>query len=108
MPNQQVTSFSASELEIPVPYASEDDLEGLTVLLSKGKEAYEYRLETFPWNLDSQTLLAMFQGNSPLEKLIRLKKALDDFEEGWQLVKILTPGDQSNEIKVIYRKHITD
>jgi hypothetical protein len=96
------------EICIPVPGFGEDQIAEVSLTVGDKKVVYSYRVESFPWLIDSQTK----DSSSPiddyehatLEQINNLRKSLSNYDKGWELIQIFTPRKGATHIQVLYRK----
>lgn len=92
------------ELCVPVPILSGDEIAEITVVV-KGKMAkYNYRIESFPWEVEDE----LSQIEDPLAKsltrIYRLKQAIESYDKNWELIQIFNPAENDTHVQVLYRK----
>jgi len=95
------------EICIPVPAFGEDQIAEVTLTVGNKKLSYSYRVESFPWNLDSNPQeIANFDEHehASAEQIMILKSALATYDKGWELIQIFTPRKGATHIQVLYRK----
>jgi len=92
------------DLCIPIPGFGEDEIAELHLKVGDRKISYDFRVESFPWDIDDE-----LNGNDDditrsLARISRLRKAIENYDKSWQLIQIFTPADNSRYIQVLYRK----
>jgi len=92
------------DLCIPVPGFGENEIAELHLKVGDRKISYDFRVESFPWDVEDE-----LNGNSDevsvsLARISRLKKAIDEYDDSWELIQIFTPAEKSKYIQVLYRK----
>jgi len=92
------------DLCIPIPGFGEDEIAELHLKVGDRKISYDFRVESFPWDIEDE-----LNGNSDeitqsLARISRLRKAIENYDKSWQLIQIFTPADNSRYIQVLYRK----
>ncbi|MBN2273586.1 MAG: hypothetical protein JXR41_09050 [Bacteroidales bacterium] len=94
------------ELCIPVPYMKEDEKAEVEVTLQGRKLKYDFRVESFPWEVED----ALSSLTEPLERslarIYRLKKAIEGYDNSWELIQIFNPSENADHVQVLYRKKI--
>lgn len=92
-----------TDLYVPVPDFSGNDIAEITVVV-KGKQLkYEFRIESFPWeSFDNSSE----QLSKSLTRIYNLKKAIESYDTEWELVQIFNPGSKDTHIRVLYKKKI--
>lgn len=91
------------ELCVPIPISSDTQVAEVDVNLKDGSGSFHFRLESFGWDISSQT-----NEDDPItEKLMKiynLKKAIEEYDNNWELIQIFTPPANSKSIQVLFRK----
>jgi hypothetical protein len=92
------------EICIPIPQLKGEEIADVDVTLAGKKIHYQFRLESFPWEVGEE-----FAGlEDPLERslarIYRLKRAIEGYDPAWELIQIFNPDEQADHIHVLYRK----
>jgi hypothetical protein len=92
------------DLCIPIPGFGENEIAELHLKVGDQKISYDFRVESFPWDIDDE-----LNGNSDeitqsLARISRLKSAIQNYDKSWELIQIFTPADHASYIQVLYRK----
>ena len=87
-----------------MPYLRDNEVARVEVWIAGRKIKYDFRVESFPWEVDDE-----FSGLSdPLERslarIYRLKGAIEGYDKDWELIQIFNPDEHSDHIHVLYRK----
>ena len=90
------------ELCIPIPVDIEAELTEVEVKIGKTKLKFQYRLESFPWEIDSTDLKEGL--GEDLIKVYKLKKTIADYDQNWDLIQIYTPLEKAKVIQILFRK----
>ena len=95
------------EINIPIPNIEENELVTIEVSLGKENKKLLFRLE--PINLEtSQSDTSLVNNNlSALERIENLKKVIESYDKGWELIQIFAPLEKTNYIHILYRKKQT-
>ena len=90
------------DVSIPIPNFNENEPVELEVKVGKNKMKYYFRIVSFPWETyEDQEDESI--GNS-LFKINLLKKAIKNYDKGWELIQIYTPPKNAKKIEILYRK----
>ena len=93
------------DLCVPLPNLKDNQIAQLEVTIGQEKLKYEFRVESFLWETDED--FAKFSTDHlslSLARISRLKKALESYDNNWELIQIFTPNENSRFIQVLYRK----
>ena len=96
-------------ITIPLPHFGEDESAEVHVFIGGKKITYDFRIESFPW--DMETLppeLANQDIPQSLAKIYQLKKAIAEYDNNWELLQIFTPAEGAKRIQVLYRQRKTE
>lgn len=94
------------EICIPISNLGEDEIADVTVTIGGKKLSYSFRVESFPWGLDSEQQIADDEDtqHATLEQIAMLRNSLASYDSGWELIQIFTPRVGASHIQVLYRK----
>lgn len=95
------------EICIPVPGFGEDQIADVTLTIGDKKVSYSFRVESFPWSIDSETSESISNDDyehASLEQIVNLRNSLANYNKGWELIQIFTPRKGATHIQVLYRK----
>ncbi|MEE4196958.1 MAG: hypothetical protein V2I54_04890 [Bacteroidales bacterium] len=92
------------DLCIPIPGFGEDEIAELHLKVGDRKISYDFRVESFPWDVDDELNGNADEITRSLARISRLRKAIENYDKNWQLIQIFTPAENSNYIQVLYRK----
>ncbi len=92
------------EINIPLPNMNDDDQVEIELLVGKRKEKHYYRLESVPWEKDSDHIETEKKENSSAERIESLKKAIKNYDKNWELIQIFAPLEKSLNIHILYKK----
>jgi len=89
------------EICLPIPKILEN--EKIDIKLSIGNQQFIYHIESFNWNsnniIDKKNSIT-----DSLTKILNLKKAIENYDESWELIQIFTPQKNSEWVQVLYRQ----
>ena len=92
------------ELCVPVPALTGDDYAEITVLVKGKKIKYDYRIESFPWEVEDELSQTDDHLARSLARIYRLKQAIESYNKAWELIQIFNPTDSATHVQVLYRK----
>jgi hypothetical protein len=95
------------EICIPIPSFGEDQIAEVILTVGDKKMSYSYRIESFPWNVDSNLNVTdefSEHEHASFDQIMMLRSALASYDKGWELIQIFTPRKGATHIQVLYRK----
>jgi hypothetical protein len=94
------------DLCVPVPYLNEKEIAQVDVTIGGEKKKYQFRVESFPWDLDDELSGRVTEDEvtQSLLRITRLKNAINSYDPEWELLQIFTPSENARHIQVLYRK----
>ena len=92
------------DLCIPVPGFAENEIAELHLKVGDKKISYDFRVESFPWDIEDELNDDSDHISTSLARITRLRKSIADYDKNWELIQIFTPADHSKYIQVLYRK----
>lgn len=92
------------DLCIPIPGFGENEIAELHLKVGDKKISYDFRVESFPWDVDDELNGDNDELTASLARISRLKSAIENYDKSWELIQIFTPADSSKFIQVLYRK----
>ena len=92
------------DLSIPIPHFGEDQIAEIELRIGGKKISYEFRVESFSWELPSEYAELTEENEKSLAKILNLKKAIANYDKEWELIQIFTPLENAKRIQVLYRK----
>lgn len=92
------------DLCIPVPGFGENEIAELHLKVGDKKISYDFRVESFPWDIDDELNGDSDELSRSLARISRLKSAIEAYDKTWELIQIFTPASTSKYIQVLYRK----
>ena len=92
------------EINIPIPNIEED--ESVTIEVSIGKENKQLFFRLEPINLKPNQADTILTDNSlsSIERVEKLKKVIESYDKGWELIQIFAPLEKTDNIHILYRK----
>lgn len=94
------------EICIPIPYLKEYENAQVEVTLSGEKIRYNFRVESFPWEVGNEYSNLTDPLERSLARIYKLKTAIEQYDQEWELMQIFNPDKDANHIHVLYRKRI--
>ncbi|MHC1705444.1 MAG: hypothetical protein AB9846_16200 [Tenuifilaceae bacterium] len=93
------------EICIPISNLGDDEIADVTLTIGGRKISYSFRVESFPWSLPTdQNSSEEDTQHATLEQIARLRSSIANYDSGWELIQIYTPGHGASHIQVLYRK----
>lgn len=93
------------DLCVPIPHLNDNQIAQLEVTVGQEKLKYEFRVESFLWEVEDDLVTHTSDHLSrSLARITRLKKAIETYDKEWELIQIFTPSEHSKFIQVLYRK----
>lgn len=92
------------EICIPIPYLKEQEIADVEVSLAGHKIRYNFRVESFPWEVEDEFASLTDPLERSLARIYRLKSAIDNYDKEWELIQIFNPDENADHIHILYRK----
>jgi hypothetical protein len=92
------------DLCIPIPGFGENEIAELHLKVGDKKISYDFRVESFPWDVEDELNGDSDELSTSLARISRLKSSIENYDKAWELIQIFTPADKSKFIQVLYRK----
>ncbi|HSH50754.1 MAG TPA: hypothetical protein VK982_03425 [Bacteroidales bacterium] len=92
------------DLCIPIPGFGEDEIAELHLKVGDRKISYDFRVESFPWDIDDELNGNDDEITRSLARISRLRTAIQNYDRSWELIQIFTPANHASYIQVLYRK----
>lgn len=93
------------DLCVPIPGFGEEEVAELHLKIGDKKISYDFRVESFPWDIQDELDKATEDELSrSLARITRLKNALNSYDKDWELIQIFTPSENAHYIQVLFRK----
>jgi hypothetical protein len=85
------------DVSIPLPEFLEQQIAEIEVKINGKKRQYNFRVESFRWEPDSEVW--------DIEKKIkRLQELLNSYDKKWELIQIFKPKEESKFVQVLFRQ----
>jgi len=92
------------EICLPIPIGIDAELAEVEVKIGNKNISIQYRLESFPWEVEEQELENKDGITDNLLKIYQLKKSIANYDKDWELIQIFTPADNARYIQILFRK----
>ncbi len=92
------------ELCVPVPDLGENQFADIELKVGTEKKKFFYRVVSFPWDVKDDLPEFDDELSLSLARISRLKKAIEKFDQDWELIQIFNPPENATHIQVLYRK----
>lgn len=86
------------DVSIPLPEFLEQQIAEIEVKINGKKRQYNFRVESFRWEPDSEIWTVE-------QKINRLRELIDSYNKDWELIQIFKPGENSKFIQVLFRQY---
>jgi hypothetical protein len=94
------------EICIPIPYLKEQEVAEVKVAVAGQKISYQFRIESFPWEVDEEFSSLSDPLERSLARIYKLKSAIEGYNKDWELIQIFNPDEHADHIHVLYRKKL--
>lgn len=94
------------ELCIPLPGLENNEIAEVAVSLSGQKMVYNFRLESFAWEVGKEFSSLSDPLEKSLARIYKLKEAIESYDPEWELIQIFNPESSSDHVQVLYRKKV--
>jgi hypothetical protein len=94
------------EICIPIPLLKDNEIVNVEVSLGGQKISYNFRVESFPWEVSEEYSNITDPLERSLARIYRLKSAIENYDKEWELLQIFNPDGHADHIHVLYRKKI--
>ena len=91
-------------LTLPLPKNTEDEIINIELFVGDSKNKCHFRIESFEWKLDKELEIENDSTSVSLSKISSLKKSIENYDKEWELLQIYAITEQSNRIRVLYKK----
>jgi len=94
------------ELSIPIPGFDSDQSAEIKLKIGKEEVGYDFRVVSFPWDVEDELSVGEDELSKSLARITRLKTAINNYSQEWELIQIFNPAEDASFIQVLYRKKI--
>ena len=92
------------ELCIPIPGFNSDQSAEIKLKIGKEEISYDFKVVSFPWDIEDELSVERDELSKSLARITRLKTAINDYSQEWELIQIFNPAEDASFIQVLYRK----
>lgn len=88
------------DVNIPLPEFLDKQIAEIEVKINGKKRQYNFRVESFQWEPDSESWTVE-------QKIKKLQGQLESYDNGWELIQIFKPKEESKFVQVLFRQKKT-
>jgi len=92
------------DLCVPIPNFGDQEIADIELRIGDKKITYSFRVESFPWDIKDELSTKDDEITNSLARIHRLKKSIESYDPGWELIQIFTPNENAQHIQVLYRR----
>ena len=92
------------ELCIPIPGFNSDQSAEIKLKIGKEEISYDFKVVSFPWDIEDELSIGEDELSKSLARITRLKTAINNYSQEWELIQIFNPAEDASFIQVLYRK----
>ena len=92
------------ELCVPIPALNSEQTAELKLKIGKEEISYDFRVISFPWDIEDELSIGKDELSRSLARITRLKTAIKNYSQEWELIQIFNPAEDASFIQVLYRK----
>ncbi|MFW5820479.1 MAG: hypothetical protein ACOCWA_04265 [Bacteroidota bacterium] len=92
------------DLCVPIPNFGDQQFAEIEIKVGKKRTNLNYRVVSFPWEEEDDFSKNADELELSLVRIYRLKKAIEGYDRGWELIQIYNPSENASHIQVLYRK----
>jgi len=85
------------DVSIPLPEFLDQQIAEIEVKINGKKRQYNFRVESFRWEPDSELWTVE-------NKINRLRELIDNYSKSWELIQIFKPKEDSKFVQVLFRQ----
>ena len=90
------------DVTIPLTDFLEEQIAEVEVKINGKKRKYSFRIESFPWGIEKTE--GQIADTSITTKIENLRKSIENYDKGWELVQIFSPAQDAKHIQVLFRQ----
>ena len=83
-------------LTLPLPENTDDEIIEIELFVGNNKKKYNYRVESFEWELDDDLKEINDSTSVSLAKISKLKKIIENYDDAWELLQIFATTEKSS------------
>lgn len=92
------------DLCVPIPNFGDEQFADIEIKVGEKRLNFNYRVVSFPWDVEDDLTAGGDELELSLARIYRLKKAIEGYDENWELIQIYNPAENASHIQVLYRK----
>jgi hypothetical protein len=92
------------DLCVPVPNLGDEEFADIEIKVGEKRTNLNYRVVSFPWEEEDGLTLSSDDLEQSLARIYRLKRAIESYDNEWELIQIYNPSENASHIQVLYRK----
>lgn len=92
------------DLCVPIPNFGDEQFADIEIKVGEKRSNFNYRVVSFPWDVEDDLTSGGDELALSLARIYRLKKAIEGYDENWELIQIYNPAENASHIQVLYRK----
>ncbi len=92
------------EISLPMPIVHKNEQVEIKVIIGNKRKEQNYKIESFQWELEDELSKGKDATTISLTRITRLKKSIENYDKSWELIQIFAPLENSEYIRVLYRK----
>ncbi len=92
------------ELCVPIPRFNSDQSAEIKLKVGKEEISYDFKVVSFTWDIEDELSVEKDELSKSLARITRLKTAINNYSQKWELIQIFNPAEDASFIQVLYRK----
>jgi len=92
------------DLCVPIPNFGDDEMAEIELRVGDQKISYKFKVESFPWEVEDELTHEDDDVANSLARISRLRTAIKNYNQEWELIQIFTPSENATHIQVLYRR----
>jgi len=92
------------DLCVPIPNFGDDEMAEIELRVGDQKISYKFKVESFPWEVEDELTHEDDDVANSLARISRLRTAIKNYNQEWELLQIFTPSENATHIQVLYRR----
>lgn len=92
-----------NDICVPIPRIPKTSQAEVEVKVAGRSRSFNYRIESFNW-LPVDDVAANALEKVRTNRISYLKRSIENYEKGWELVQIYNPGPHDKHIQVLFRQ----
>lgn len=92
------------DLCVPIPNFGQQEFAEIEIKLGDKQSRLYYRVVSFPWDELADHVAYNDNISLSLVRIERLRKSIENYDKGWELIQIFNPAENAKNIQVLYRK----